>query len=253
MERGFQRSLYSSINESVVRSAFLKRDMTYYILESGRDRTETVDLLYVQDGLDYLELGGIREAYEEILQNSPEAMNLVLILVPPGTSIQRYECYHPQGKCHESYLEFFLKELVPNVEKAFSEKGKRVHRRGLLGDSLGGAVSLSITCRDSKLWTHLLLHSAAFSEKNFKDLQEVEDLHSLKVYQLVGNKEDAFVSPISNKQLYIFTYNQEMKKVLSSKQTDVTYFEEEEDHLWVFWQRDVPRALQYFITSEFTK
>jgi enterochelin esterase-like enzyme len=244
----------SFINESVVSSAYLKRDMTYTILESGRSTSsETVDLLYVQDGTDYLELGRIREAFEEILQNSPEAMNLVFILVPPGTSIQRYDYYHPQGDGHESYLNFFLEELVPTVEKDFAEKGIRIQKRGLLGDSLGGAISLSLMCREPNFWTHLLLQSAAFSQKNFEVLQEIEDLHKLKVYQLVGKKEDAFVSPISNQPLYIFTYNQEMRKVLSRKHADVTYFEEDEDHLWVFWQRDVPRALQYFVTSEFTK
>jgi enterochelin esterase-like enzyme len=247
-------TLSSFTNESVVSSAYLKRDMTYTILESGRNTSsETVDLLYVQDGTDYLELGKIREAYEEILQNCPEAMNLVFILVPPGTSVQRYNYYHPQGTEQESYLQFFLEELVPTVEGALAEKGKQIRKRGMLGDSLGGAVSLSIMCREPNVWTHLLLQSAAFSKKNFEVLQEIEDLSALKVYQLVGKKEDAFVSPISNQPLYIFTYNQEMRKVLSSKQADVTYFEEDEDHLWVFWQRDVPRALQYFITSEFTK
>ncbi|PLR95947.1 alpha/beta hydrolase [Bacillus sp. T33-2] len=231
-------------------STILERQINFYILQPETPPNETINVLYVQDGDDYLKIGKIQECFEQLLNDHPsKAENLSIILVPPGNSIERYNFYHPEGSSHEQYLKFFYNELIPEIEKIFAGKRKRIQRQGLLGDSLGGAVSLSLCCRAPEKWTHLILQSAAFSPKNRQEAKAVHDLKNIKIYQLVGKKEDSFVSPISNEPLYILTNNREMRKVLATKQVDVTYIEEDEEHLWVFWQRDLPRALSYFLNN----
>ncbi|RXJ02185.1 esterase family protein [Anaerobacillus alkaliphilus] len=221
-------------------SEWLKREQRYELYQSG-DQQE-VDLLFVQDGDDYLQLGGIGELLQEY-ETAKRA--LAIILVPPGRSQERYDYYHPNGNQHEAYLSFFYQELLPEVEKNFSAQGKRIQKRGLLGDSLGGAVNLAIAAKQPNLWTHLLFQSAAFTNENF---QQVENLMSKwSIYQMVGEKEDSFVSPITNEPLHILSNNRLMSDLLTNRGANVTYIEHNTDHLWDVWRQDLPRALSYFL------
>ncbi|PWW31306.1 enterochelin esterase-like enzyme [Cytobacillus oceanisediminis] len=230
-------------------SLVLGKSQKYYFLHSNDRNRDSIHLLFVQDGEDYLELGDLQACYERLLEEQPAAaQSLVMVLIPPGSSLERYESYHPKGSHHRKFLEFFLKELVPEVEKHFTDQDIQIRNRGLLGDSLGGAVSLSIVCRQPNRWTHLLLQSAALSEIHHQEAAKLGDLKNLSVYQLVGKKEDEFVSPISNQKLFILSHNRRMKELLETQQADVTYIEEDEEHVWVFWQRDLPRAISYFLS-----
>jgi enterochelin esterase-like enzyme len=227
----------------------LGKSQKYYFLQSNDRNRDSIHLLFVQDGEDYLELGDLQACYERLLEEQPAAaQSLVMVLIPPGSSLERYESYHPKGSHHRKFLEYFFKELVPEVEKHFTDQDIQIRNRGLLGDSLGGAVSLSIVCRQPNRWTHLLLQSAALSEIHHQEASKLGDLKNLRVYQLVGKKEDEFVSPISNQKLFILSHNRRMKDLLEKQQADVTYIEEDEEHLWVFWQRDLPRAISYFLS-----
>lgn len=230
-------------------SLFLGKSQRYYFLHSNYREMESIDLLFVQDGEDYLELGDLRACFERLLEEKPAAArSLVMILIPPGSSLERYDSYHPKGSKHRMFIDFFYKELVPEVEKHFSDQEIQIRNRGLLGDSLGGAVSVSVVCRQPNRWSHLLLQSAALSEVHHQEAANLGDLKNLRVYQLVGKKEDEFVSPISSQKLFILSHNRRMKEILEKQQAKITYIEEDEEHLWVFWQRDLPRALSYFLS-----
>lgn len=205
-----------------------------------------MDLLFVQDGEDYMELGQLEHSLTKLTVHD---RGLVLILVPPGNSFQRYDAYHPNGRDHERYLAFFLKELLPSIKEELTSKGKYIHKLGLLGDSLGGAVSLSLLCKEPSSFTTVLMQSAAFSEGNFSQLQSVKALEDVRIYQVVGKHEDEFISPITNQQLQILAHNRIMRNELEYKQGYVTYYEEDEHHLWDFWRRDLLRALNYFLQT----
>lgn len=174
---------------------------------------------------------------------------LFVVLIPPGDSIQRYHSYHPSGDHHQEYISFFLEELLPSVRLDLHLKGMCIHKIGLLGDSLGGSVSLSLICKEPAQFTHVLMQSAALSEENFTQLQSVKCLEDVRIYQAVGRHEDEFISPISNQQLYILTTNRKMRIRLEDKGAMVTYYEEDEHHLWDFWRRDLLRTLNYFLQN----
>lgn len=210
----------------------------------GGTGQKKLDLLYVQDGGDYLNLGNIESQYEHWLSQTKGNLP-VFVLVHPGTSLERWNLYHRRGDYFQAYLTFFAEELVPAVEKQFQN---RIGKRGLLGDSLGGSICLNIAGKEPAMWSHLLLQSAAISSA---EIQELGGRASLPwyLYQSVGIYEDEFISPITNEKLYIYSNNEGLKQAIESKVTDICYRPQEENHLWEFWKRDLPHAMEYFFKN----
>lgn len=224
-------------------SNILKQDYEYCVLTSDEE-TEEAYLLYVQDGKDYLELGKLENAFQNLLEKQPEiARKLVFILVHPGNSMDRWNAYHHKGKKFKQYLTFMTEEFLPEVEV---EIGRKIVRRGLLGDSLAANISLNIAGMCPETWTHLLLQSAAVSEK---DIEMVEQLKHVqwRVYQTVGKYEDEYVSLLTNENLYILTRNRELHEMLVKKGARIVYSEQEEKHEWRFWKSDLMNALEFFL------
>jgi enterochelin esterase-like enzyme len=239
--------LNSRLKECVMTSHYLRRDQLYYTYEYKRGQSNVVDLLFIQDGMDYVELGHIDQALESILENL-ESIHLFLVLVPPPSSEERYHLYHPQGERLESYIRFFQDELLMTVRRRFENEDKEIRKVGLLGDSLGAAVSVSIASEFPESWSHLLLQSGAFTASHVVKIQNLQKV-DWQVYQVVGLQEEAVTYPLTGENLPILTYNRSLLKQLQSITDTITYYEEDEQHLWDFWRRDLPRAISYFVET----
>ncbi|WP_187441965.1 alpha/beta hydrolase-fold protein [Sutcliffiella horikoshii] len=229
-----------------IQSDFLQRGLEYGLLSHGSE-CKDVGVLFVQDGWDYLINGKIHEV---LRTRGNGKLGILLVLVPPGTSEERYHYYHPNGKQNQEYLDFFTQELVPDVLEDIKLQGKKVRKMGLLGDSLGATVSLTIATQEPSLWTDLLLQSGVYPEilyDNMKALHKrAQDFH-WNVYQVVGLQEDNFYYALSDEVFHILTHNRKLMELFSSLSMNLTYYEENEGHLWTFWQRDLSRALDFFI------
>ncbi|GGB42632.1 alpha/beta hydrolase [Fictibacillus barbaricus] len=238
---------YKNIN--ALESAKLKRRMKVKLYFYEVQQSTQVDVLFVQDGEDYEELGKIRESMKHHVNNQTISENLLLVLVHPGDSYQRWNFYHPNGKEHIQYKEFFSQELFTYVENWLSNKKLHIRKLGTIGDSLGAVISTYLVAEVQKPWTHLLLQSAAY-EKHMETLLEISIFPSnLQIYQVVGKKEVAFNSPITGNTLYILNENRTFHQRFKQLGIRVAYHEEEEDHLWDFWRRDLPRALSFFLNN----
>ncbi|MGP4079249.1 alpha/beta hydrolase [Pseudalkalibacillus sp. R45] len=229
-------------------STILNRKQKVIFLHPEHFNSEGDDcnLLFVQDGEDYLQLGSLKEQFTELLnQNNSQFGNIAMILIPPGTSHERYQFYHPEGTHHSDYLQFFHQELLPFVQNKFTHQRKHITKMGLLGDSLGATVSLALALQQPSLWTHLLLQSTAIEEALIQKVKE-ETRTKWNVYQVYGVHEDGFQSQISGKTLNITTNNRKLAHAFRQAETNLTYYEENESHLWSFWKDDLKRALSYF-------
>ena len=223
-------------------SSHLKKTLDYVVLTVS-ENIEDAYLLYVQDGRDYLELGGMEKAIQELVRVDPELANhLVLVLIHPGDSIERWESFSRTGSSFHQYLRFMNDEFIPEFERNL---GARISKRGLLGDSLAGNISLNIALEKPERWTHLLLQSPAISDGDIQQVEEM-DYSGWNVLQTVGIYEDEFVSSISDEKLYILTRNRELSRSFSTKKINVHYIETEDEHLWKVWERDLPLALEFF-------
>jgi enterochelin esterase-like enzyme len=241
------RSLNASLKECVILSSYLRKDQLYYIYEYKRGQGSAVDVLFVQDGLDYVELGEILPSLETILESSG-SIHLVLVLVPPSSSEERYEFYHPEGRQNKEYVRFFQEELMKEIRCRFERKGTKIRKTGLLGDSLGAAISVQLAVSTPGSWSHLLLQSGAFTDFHVKKIRNLQKVN-WRVYQVVGLREESVKSPLTGQCLPILSINRTLHEHLQFITDTITYREEDEQHLWDFWRRDLPRALDNFINA----
>ena len=233
-----------NLMKKTIYSEIQKKSYDYYLLTTSKTLEEAY-ILYVQDGRNYLELGSFERTVRGIIETDPKwAQKLVFVLIHPGDSQERWNSYHRQGSAFAGYIRFFTEELIADVEQRLNVP---VVKRGLLGDSLGGNISLNIALTNPDQWTHLLLQSAAVSEAEIKAVEELEWSLNWSIYQTVGIYEDEFISPITNTKLYLLTRNRKLFDVFKKKQANVAYTEKEEEHLWTFWQKDLTNALRFFI------
>ncbi|WP_408008500.1 alpha/beta hydrolase [Pseudalkalibacillus sp. A8] len=237
-----------ALAEFVFYSTVLEREQKVTFLFPDLFITEGDDccLLFVQDGEDYLQLGHLKEQFSELLkQNENQFRDIAMILIPPGTSNERYQFYHPEGEHHTAYLQFFHQELLPFTRNNFTQQGKHIKKMGLLGDSLGATVSIALALQKPSVWTHLLLQSTAIEATLIQKVKEMTR-ENWNVYQVYGAYEDGFQSQISGKTLDITTNNRKLVNAFRYANANLTYFEENEGHLWSFWKDDLKRALTYF-------
>lgn len=225
-------------------SKIFNKEVKYYLL--GLDKKiDHAYILYVQDGKDYVELGSLEKTYQKLLQMYPKITSrLIMVMIHPGDSVERWHTYHHKGKYFEKYVQFMNEEFIHFVEEKFSVP---IVKRGLLGDSLGGNISLNIACKNPNQWTHLLLQSAAVSTKDIDMVEMITVKIPWKIYQTVGIYEDSFVSTITNEKLFILTRNRLLNQTLLNKGALVQYVEQNEKHEWVFWKRDLLNALTFFV------
>lgn len=243
-------SLISNLEEHQISSRILGKKQVYYSLEVLEGQSQAVDVLYVQDGMDYVRLGKLQDAWHHVLKEKGRRdVHVLLILVPPSTSEERYHTYHPRGPQHHSYIHFFHQELVPFIEKQIIETGRDIRKKGLLGDSLGAAVCLALASEEPKGWTHLLLQSGAFIDFHVDKIRKIETKVPWNVYQVVGSLEESVTYPLTGETFPILSANRTLYEALPPIAENHTYYEEDEDHLWDFWRRDLPRALHYFLTK----
>lgn len=232
------------MKKATFESNILNGSYEYFILSSAKPQNDAF-LLYVQDGQDYLELGELEKAYQRLLETYPnEAQKLIMVLIHPGGSHERWHSYHHNGNSFEAYIQFMYKEFIPEIENRLSV---RVAKRGLLGDSLAANISLNIAGRNPGKWTHLLLQSAAISTADIAEVANIKEKLHWTVYQTVGIREDEFISTITRAKLDILTRNRELHHNLIKSGAIVHYKEQNEDHEWMFWKRDLYEALSYFI------
>jgi enterochelin esterase-like enzyme len=244
-------SLISSLEEHQIMSHALGNNQIYYTLEVKQGHSDMVDVLFVQDGGDYIELGQLHQALHHVLQGETgKDVHLLLVLIPPSTSEKRYHYYHPTGTHHDQYIQFFNQELVPLIEKRVGATGKESRKTGLLGDSLGAAVCISIACDQPQEWTHLLLQSGAYTDYHALKIRNIKTNLPWHVYQTVGIQEESVTYPITGEVFSILSANRALHERLRFITENLTYYEEDEDHLWDFWRRDLPRALLSFLQRD---
>lgn len=231
-------------------SSQLNRELEVKWLFSDQLQEGDVQLLLVQDGYYYMKLGGIRETFEKLLEETPElARNLVMVTVSPGSPSQRREVYHPNGEHFEAFTNFFYDDVLPDVQQKLKAINMNVVKMGAIGDSLAGVISLYLAMKKPEIWSHLMLQSAAFDEEMAEDARRQIQQPDWKIYQVVGQHENNFKSPVTGEIAHIYDGNKSMASVFEEKDLSLDFHVEDEEHRWIFWKDDLPRALCFFLKN----
>ncbi|MDN4523607.1 alpha/beta hydrolase [Fictibacillus fluitans] len=198
-------------------------------------------VLIAQDGPDYFQLGRLASTADELIQ-SGDIEPMIIIGIAHQRGDDRHQKYHPIGSKHSSYLRFMSNELPAYINQEFNTYllGSGIC---LIGDSLGGYVSLMCGLRYPRTFGQLILQSP------FVDSNVLEILHSftgyelLKLYHSVGTEEAKFKSPSGVKDF--LTPNRQLFRMLETKNFEYQYEEFQGNHLWSDWQKNLVPALKF--------
>lgn len=236
--------LKRTIVKEVVPSRYLEegsRELRIY-LPPGYNEVLSYPVVYGQDGEDLFNFGRAATlANRLIIDGELEPFVLVGIDVDKK---KRTSEYAPDGERHEAYLRFFAEEMLPYVEERYPVRRER-RERLLVGDSLGGTVSLHLALRYPELWNRVLSLSGAFYGASQGIASKQADLSWLQLYQYVGLQETEFETDTG---VYDFVkLNRDMYAILSDRGADIQYIEKDGKHQWGSWQREIPDGLNHFL------
>ncbi|MBB6730328.1 alpha/beta hydrolase [Cohnella zeiphila] len=211
-------------------------------LPPGYDESRRYSAVYCQDGEDFFNFGRIATiAQKLILEQNWEPFVIVGVDVDKA---HRTAEYMPGGERHEAYVRFFNDEMVPFVEARTSLR-QAAEDRLLAGDSLGGAVSLSIALDRPDRFSRILSLSGAFYDGSIAQIQAAKDLSSLSLWMVVGLQEHAYET--DHGRFNFVQLNRMARKLLEARGAYVDYREKDGEHKWGFWQGELPEALGAFL------
>lgn len=165
--------------ERSINSRLLARSLAYSIyLPDGYDRHETaypvLYLLhgYTDDNTGWSQFGEAHLAADRLMGNG-EVPPMIIVMPDAGVS---WYVNDDEGK--EKYEDFFIRELIPFIEREYRVRAKKEFR-AIAGLSMGGHGSLLYTLKHPTLFTACAPLSAAvfldeeMSEMNQKEWDEV--------------------------------------------------------------------------------
>ncbi|WP_141501302.1 alpha/beta hydrolase [Paenibacillus luteus] len=242
-----ERYLKRTIVKETVPSRYLpeeSRNLRIF-LPPGYNEVLSYPVVYCQDGEDFFNFGRIATTATKLILD--EGLEPFIIVGVDVDKKIRTDEYAPDGNRHANYIRFFAEELIPFVEERYSVRNDPEHRL-LAGDSLGGSVSLHLALTYPKLFTRVMSLSGAYYGVSQNIISEAGDLSWLNIYMIVGLQEDAYET---DRGVFDFVaLNRNAKALLEHNQATVFYEEKDGKHQWGFWQKELDRALSYFIEIE---
>ena len=231
-----------TIKELTIYSDELSEDIQLLVyLPANFSPLYKYSLLIAQDGQDYFQLGRIARLADEFLFQR-EIENLIIVGIPYKNVEDRRKKYHPSGSQNQQYIRFLAHTLVPFLDKEFPTYHMG-STRALIGDSLGGAVSLMTALQYPHTFGKVLLQSPYVDESILNSVDQFSEGQLLQLYHVIGNQETE-VETTDGKLTDFLTPNRALSKIITEK--PITYFYEEfnGNHTWTYWQPDLRRALK---------
>lgn len=233
--------LKRTINKEQIYSEYLQEERGFRVyLPPGYNELLSYPAIYAQDGQDVFMFGRIATISNELILDHGVPPYIVV-----GIDVDkknRTNEYSPIGSRNAAYKSFVAEELVPYVEQNYAVRPSGEHRV-LLGDSLGGTVSLDLALDYPHLFKNVISLSGAYFKPTEEKLQTIRSLNDLNVWMIVGSKETAVKTHLGT--FDFVESNRKTKQYLIEKGANVTYAEKEGDHIWGFWQKHLREAIKH--------
>jgi enterochelin esterase-like enzyme len=241
-EKGGDYMAKRTIKKELVTSRWLNETKEILIyLPPGHETLTDLPLLVLHDGPDYFNLGRIVTQATPLIE-AGELTPFSMMAIPVNKERRTSE-YSPIGERQSSHMSMVVEELLPLVRSRYPISPRK-DDLVIGGSSLGGTVSLHLALQYPDVCSRVLSQSGAFLQQTIDEVMRQPSLSHLQIYQSIGLSEIAV--PTHMGTLDLVARNREMKRHLLEKNAKVAYYEEEGDHTWGFWQRELPRALRLF-------
>ncbi|WP_241254548.1 alpha/beta hydrolase-fold protein [Brevibacillus sp. SYP-B805] len=198
-------------------------------------------VLYVQDGDDYLSLGRLATLLDQLIGRR-EITGVIAVFLPIDKE-ERASRYHPAGSQHQAYKRYLAEEVVSYVDTHYSTHPLG-GARALLGESLGGVVSLFTALTYPHTFGSAASQSGAFDAEQVDYVLHAHGVNQLSLYLEVGEQETAVETARGILDLY--AANRNMRDALHKKGATLRFETFAGDHTWKYWQETLPRILRHF-------
>ena len=198
-------------------------------------------LCIMQDGNDYYQRGRAATVSDRLHKNG-DIENTIFAGIHYKDRYDRWEKYHPQGKNNEAYIKFLRSEVVPLLDKELP--GYDVGScRVLMGDSLGGTVSLMTALKYPNTFGQVIMQSPYVDDDVLDAVRNSEAIKNMTIYHTIGKDETEVPTTQGGKDDFLEP-NRKLHELLKGKVENYHYKENEGKHTWKQWQKDLPQVVQ---------
>lgn len=236
--------LKGKVIEQQLYSSFLNENISLMIyLPEHYSPLYSYPTLYVQDAQDYFSLGQLPAQLDRLIEQGSIERCLAIGVTVPNQE-KRENWHHKTGTKHLAYTRFFAEELVPYIDEQFASLPIS-GGRAIMGEKLGGAVSLAIALSYPQTFHYVIMQSGTIDGNEI--LEAVSSFaHSpslLYIYQSVGKEETKV--PTSLGEMDLLNKNRQLKQSFEKIGFPLYYREFEGDQNWAFRQQDMTHALSH--------
>ncbi len=207
----------------IISSQELGYDLQYRVY-SPPGKHADLPVLYVTDGQWYIEAGEFHEVLDELIEEGTIEPVVAVFVDNRDPHDLENNRRNSQFFCNDSYIEFYMNELVPHIEASYPVARDR-EARTILGLSFGGLNSACFGLLAHETFRGIAMQSPA--------LHPIPDMHQLW-------------SRMPKKDLHIFlstgtrrdneSSSRELQRILDDKGYDMKYLEVDAGHTWKNWK-----------------
>lgn len=205
---------------------------------------EEFDSLYenniciMQDGDDYFQMGRVATISDRLHSNF-DIVNTTFVGIPYIDRFDRWKKYHPDGEQYTAYMAFIHDEVVPLLEELIP-LNPLGSQWTLLGDSLGGTISLMTALHYPEAFQRVIMQSPYVDEKVIKTVEQFDELIEPEIFHTYGLKETE-VPTTKMGRLDFVEPNKKLIALLEEKFSTYEYeVNKEGNHTWKYWQQELP-------------
>ncbi|MDQ0160268.1 alpha/beta hydrolase [Alkalibacillus salilacus] len=199
-------------------------------------------LCIVQDGDDYYQLGRLARVSDN-LHAEGKIENTIFCGIHYQDRDDRWHKYHPDSEMQENYMKFLRFEVVPILDKelpSYHVKSCRV----LMGDSLGGTVSLMTALKYPNTFGKVIMQSPFTDERIEQLVKDSSEIDTMSIYHTIGLDEEKVETTYGDIEDFL-NPNRKLNQLLEERVSDYKYKELKGKHTWKQWQKDLPNAIEY--------
>ncbi len=218
-----------------ISSDVLGYDLQYRVhLPNGVEVLENLPVLFVTDGQSYIKNGKLHRQLNKLMKAGRIDPVVTVFIDARDPDDLKNNRRNSQFMCNRKYLEFFRRELIPEIERQFPV-GIEAASRTILGVSFGGLNAACFGLMGSDLFSGVAMHSpATHPVASLMPGYEKVDKLPLKIFLSTG-------SPYDNS-----ARNRKFRSILKDKGYELKYIEVEAGHDWDNWRPLMDDVLLYF-------
>ncbi|MEE6451729.1 alpha/beta hydrolase-fold protein [Gottfriedia acidiceleris] len=228
--------------EHTLYSEHIKKEITFTIYYSSM-YTPLIKhhLLIAQDGQDYFNLGKVHRVIEKLTKEG-SIQPTIVVGIPYSSPEERFKLYHPSQAGQKNYIRFLAEELLPYLDDHLPLLGL-AHSRTLIGDSLGGTVSLQAAFTYPNTFGQVIMQSPFVNDDVMEFLKRTKLNSILSIVQTVGKHEENVFTP-SKQWVNFVEGGLQLKDSLANFPVELHYAEYEGDHTWTNWEKQLEDVLK---------